>query len=70
MEFRGRLAKQRLGVAPQGDSSVQGTALAEATCWHYDAAGNTVVLPDAEGRPTYFEFDALDRQTREIGPLG
>ena len=36
----------------------------------YDEVGNRTAVVDYEGQATYFAYDALNRLTSEIDPLG
>ncbi|RRR75351.1 MAG: hypothetical protein EI684_04860 [Candidatus Viridilinea halotolerans] len=40
------------------------------TRYRYDATGNLVEIRDANGNPTFFAFDGLNRLTREVDALG
>jgi len=44
--------------------------IAGVTCYEYDLRGNLTRVTDARGSVTPFEYDALDRLTATIDPLG
>ena len=45
-------------------------ALAGVTDFYYDQNGNQTTLIDAEGHPTYFEWDEMDRMSRTKDAVG